>query len=91
MARGYSGQHEDNEAVMEYLTQDAGDLKWMVHRAGIGSNGASKGVLKRSATAFSIGTFQDCAAYSLHTVMDDSAFRTCDFSYYPKKSAAAAV
>lgn len=65
MARSYIGQHEDNEAVMEYLTQEAGDLEWMVHRAGIGSNGSSKGVLERSSTSASIGTFQDVAAYNL--------------------------
>jgi uncharacterized protein len=89
VARGYNGQHEDNEAVMEYLAQDARDIEWMVHRAGIGSDGPSKGILKRSPVAFSVGTFQDCAAYNLHTVMDASAIHTCDFSSYRKDHARA--
>lgn len=82
LARGYIGQHEDNEAVMQYLAEDAGDVEWMVHRAGIGSNGASKGVLQRSATKFSIATFVDCAAYNYRTVQDMEAVHTCDFSRY---------
>ncbi|GAA3614995.1 NAD(P)H-binding protein [Kineosporia mesophila] len=82
VARSFIGQHEDNESVMEYLTHEAGDIEWMVHRAGIGSNGPSKGTLKRSSTAFSIGTFEDVAAYNLHTVMDPSAIHTCDLSTY---------
>ena len=85
VARSYIGQHEDNEAVMEYLTQEAGDIEWMVHRAGIGSNGRSKGVLKRSSTAVSIGTFQDVAAYNLATVADASAIHTCDLSSYRQR------
>ena len=85
VARGYLGQHQDNEAVMQYLTQEAGDIEWMVHRASIGSNGASKGDLVRSSTAFSIGTFEDCAAYNLRTVMDPSAIHTCDLSSYRKR------
>jgi uncharacterized protein len=85
VARGYIGQHEDNEAVMEYLVQEAGDLEWMVHRAGIGSNGPSKGILERSETAFSIATFEDVAAYNLRTVMDSSAVHTCALSAYRKK------
>lgn len=85
VARSYIGQHEDNESVMEYLTHEASDIAWMVHRAGIGSNGASKGILERSATAFSIGTFEDVAAYNLRTVMDPSAVHTCDLSSYRKR------
>lgn len=84
LARGYAGQHEDNEAVMEYLAEEADDLEWMVHRAGIGSNGPSKGVLQRSATKFSVATFVDCAAYNYRTVMDSSAIHTCDLSFYQK-------
>ncbi|RFA12372.1 NmrA family transcriptional regulator [Subtercola boreus] len=82
LARGYDGQHRDNEAVMEYLTNEAPDIEWMVHRAGIGSNGASKGVLERSTRRPSIGTFRDCAAYNLRTVMDAAAIHTSDFSMY---------
>ena len=48
IARGFAGQHADNEAVMEYLVEEAQDIQWVVHRAGIGSDGPSKGVLKRS-------------------------------------------
>jgi putative NADH-flavin reductase len=84
VARSYNGQHEDNEAVMEYLTQEADDIEWMVHRAGIGSNGPSKGVLRRSRTAASIGTFEDVAAYNLGLVTDPSAIHTCDLSSYRK-------
>ncbi|KAK0939227.1 hypothetical protein LTR29_009218 [Friedmanniomyces endolithicus] len=72
LARGYAGQHEDNEAVMEYLATEGNDLEWIVHRAGIGSDGASKGVLERS-KSFSVATFVDCATYSYRLIMDDSA------------------
>ncbi|MCJ1712856.1 NAD(P)-dependent oxidoreductase [Curtobacterium sp. VKM Ac-2922] len=82
IARGYIGQHRDNEAVMRYLTDEAADLEWMVHRAGIGSDGPSKGVLQRSSSAISIGTFRDCADYTLRTVTDASAVHTCDPSHY---------
>ena len=82
IARGYIGQHEDNEAVMRYLTDEAGDIEWMVHRAGIGGDGPSKGALHRSEKAFSVATFRDCAAYALTTVMDATAIHTCDFSSY---------
>jgi nucleoside-diphosphate-sugar epimerase len=82
IARGYLGQHRDNEAVMRYLTEEADDLEWMVHRAGIGSDGPSKGVLHRSRKAISIGTFRDCADYTLRTVMDADAVHTCDPSAY---------
>jgi hypothetical protein len=67
---------------MRYLTDEAGDTVWMVHRAGIGGNGPSKGTLHRSKKTFSIGTFQDCAAYNLATITDASAVHTCDFSFY---------
>lgn len=82
MARGYIGQHEDNEAVMRYLDDEARDVEWMVHRAGIGSDGPSKGVLHRSDTAMSIGTFVDCAAFTLRTVLDDDAVHTVHCSTY---------
>jgi len=82
IAHSYIGQHEDNEAVMRYLDQEARDIEWMVHRAGIGSDGLSKGELHRSPSAISIGTFVDCAAYNLRTLMDDSAVHTCDGSTY---------
>ena len=84
VARSYIGQHEDNEAVMEYLAGQASDLEWMVHRAGIGSNGPSRGVLKRSKSAPSIATFADCATYNYRTLMDPSAIHTCDLSCYQK-------
>jgi nucleoside-diphosphate-sugar epimerase len=82
LARGYDGQHQDNEAVMRYLDDEARDIEWMVHRAGIGSDGPSKGVLHRSATAISIGTFVDCAAFTLRTVLDDDAVHTFHCSTY---------
>lgn len=82
LAHGYLGQHRDNEAVMRYLTDQADDLQWMVHRAGIGGDGPSKGVLQRSRKGISIGTFRDCADYTLRTVMDDTAVHTCDASRY---------
>jgi putative NADH-flavin reductase len=84
LARGYAGQHEDNEAVMEYLSESARDVQWTVHRAGIGSDGPSKGVLERTATRPSVGTFADCAAYNYRIVMDSSAVHTCDLSRYRK-------
>ena len=82
LARAYVGQHEDNEAVMQYLAEEAGDVEWIVHRAGIGGNGPSKGMLQRSSTKFSIATFQDCAAYNYRTVKDATAVHTSDFSHY---------
>lgn len=82
IARGYDGQHQDNEAVMAYLATQATDIEWMVHRAGIGSDGPSKGQLCRSNKNFSIATHQDCAAYSYRLVMDPSAVHTADFSCY---------
>ena len=82
LARGYNGQHEDNEAVMRYLAADAPDIEWIVHRAGIGSDGPSKGTLQRSPTKFSVATFRDCAAYNYRILADGTAIRTCDFSRY---------
>ena len=84
LARGYAGQHEDNEAVMAYLATAANDLEWMVHRAGIGSDGPTKGTLKRSPDKFSVATHRDCAAYNYRTVMDPAAIRTCSLSCYEK-------
>lgn len=85
LARGYAGQHEDNEAVMEYLTAEAGDLEWMVHRAGIGSDGPSKGALQRSTHRVSAATFRDCAEYNYRTVADSGAIHTCDLSCYKRR------
>lgn len=82
IARGYLGQHADNEAVMRYLDQAAQDIAWTVHRAGIGSDGPSRGELRRSSSRISIGTFVDCAAYNLRALFDDSAVHTCDGSAY---------
>lgn len=84
VARGFIGQHEDNEAVMAYLATEANDIEWIVHRAGIGSDGASKGRLQRSGSRFSVATHMDCAAYNYRTVTDTSALRTADFSCYAK-------
>lgn len=84
VARAYIGQHEDNEAVMRYLVDDAMDIEWMVHRAGIGSDGPSKGVLERSSRATSIATFQDCAAYGYRLLSDPTAIHTYDTSSYRK-------
>ena len=84
LPRGYQGQHEDNEAVMAYLATEARDLEWIVHRAGIGSDGASKGTLHRSCTKFSIGTHIDCADYNYRTILDNAAVHTFDLSHYVK-------
>jgi len=85
VARGYIGQHEDNEAVMRYLADDAMDIEWMVHRAGIGSDGPSKGVLERSASRISMATFRDCASYDYQLLSDPAAVHTCDPSSYRKR------
>lgn len=82
LARGYIGQHEDNEAVMRYLADEAMDIEWMVHRAGIGSDGPSKGELQRSNSKVSIATFGDCAAYDYALLSDPTAIHTCDLSRY---------
>jgi putative NADH-flavin reductase len=82
LARGFNGQHLDNEAVMEYLEVEARDIDWVVHRAGIGGDGVSKGRLERSNTQFSVGTFRDCAEYNYRLVFDREAVHTSDFSHY---------
>ncbi len=84
IARSYDGQHRDNEAVMRFLDAEARDLRWVVHRAGIGSDGPSKGRLRRSSWWISIGTFVDCAEYSLRLLADDAAVHTCDGSAYAR-------
>ena len=84
IARSHIGQHEDNEAVMRYLADEAMDIEWMVHRAGIGSDGASKGELERSSRKVSIATFTDCAAYDYRLLSDPTAIHTCDVSSYRK-------
>jgi putative NADH-flavin reductase len=85
VAREYIGQHEDNEAVMQYLAEDATDIEWMVHRAGIGSDGPSKGVLERSSGKISVATFRDCASYNYRLLSDPAAVHTCDLSSYRKR------
>ena len=82
LARSFDGQHRDNEAVMAYFASEANDLEWIVHRAGIFSDGPSKGVLQRSQRKFSVATFRDCADYNYRTVTDDSAVHTADLSHY---------
>lgn len=84
VARSYDGQHRDNEAVMRYLADEAMDLEWMVHRAGIGSDGPSKGVLERTEGTPGIGTFGDCAAYDLRLLDDPTAVHTTSLSAYRK-------
>ena len=82
VARSNIGQHEDNEAVMRYLAEEAMDIEWMVHRAGIGSDGPSKGVLERSSKKISVATFGDCATYNYRLLSDPTAIHTCDLSAY---------
>ncbi|WP_242187787.1 hypothetical protein [Sphingomonas sp. CARO-RG-8B-R24-01] len=82
LARSYIGQHRDNEAVTAFLATEANDLEWIVHRAGISSDGPSRGSLRRSARTFSVATFRDCADYSYRTVTDRAAVHTADFSRY---------
>ena len=82
LARGFAGQHADNEAVMKYLVEEAQDIEWVVHRAGIGSDGPSKGILRRSECKFSVATHLDCAAYNFRALTDDSAIHTCHLSCY---------
>ena len=81
---GLLGQHRDNEAVIEYLTKEAEDIEWMVHRASIISDGSSKGTLLRSKTKNSLATFVDCAMYNYGLLGDSSAIHICDLSYYKK-------
>lgn len=82
LASSFDGQHKDNEAVMAYLAEEAQDIEWMVHRAGIGSDGPSKGTLTRSEKSFSIATHVDCASYSYRLLQDASAIHTADLSWY---------
>lgn len=86
LARSFIGQHRDSEAVMTYLATKANDIEWIVHRAGIFSDGPSKGVLQRSAKTFSVATFRDCADYNYRTVTDVAAVHTADFSVYGNRS-----
>lgn len=86
LARSFIGQHRDNEAVMSYLASEANDLEWIVHRAGIFSDGPSKGILERSAKRFSVATFCDCADYNYRTINDLNAVHTADFSAYDRSS-----
>jgi putative NADH-flavin reductase len=79
---GLLGQHADNEAVVEYLVEEAQDIDWVVHRAALISDGPSKGTLKRSKTRTSLATFRDCAVYNLRILMDGVAIHTCDLSFY---------
>ena len=81
---GLLGQHRDNEAVINYLTEEAKDIEWMVHRASIVSDNPSKGTLSRSKTKNSLATFVDCAMYNYRLLTDVSAIHTCDLSYYQK-------
>lgn len=85
IGRGYEGQHQDNDAVMEYLLKEASDIEWMNHRAGIGGDGPSKGKLQRGINkpAPSIANACDTADYNYRTVMDDAAVHTSDTSRYP--------
>lgn len=84
IARSFGGQHQDHEGVMAYLSEEAPDIEWMVHRAGIGGDGPSKGTLHRSSTKFSVGTHHDCAAYNYRTLREKAAIHTSDFSHYVK-------
>ncbi|OCT13527.1 NmrA family transcriptional regulator [Paenibacillus pectinilyticus] len=79
---GLLGQHKDNEAVIEFLVEEAQDIDWIVHRASIISDGPSKGILKRDRTKVSLVTFEDCARYIYEILKDNSAIHTCDLSYY---------
>lgn len=86
LARSFDGQHKDNEGVMEYLATEAMDIDWIVHRAGIGGDGPSKGVLHRSNKSPSIGTHVDCADYNYRTIMNDpGAIHTSHCSAYGSK------
>ncbi|KXT17830.1 hypothetical protein AC579_5337 [Pseudocercospora musae] len=82
VARSFIGQHEDNEAVMEFLHKECGDMEWIVHLAGISGDGETKGRLKRNKEKFSIGNHRDCADFSLRVIEDDEAVRGWWFSRY---------
>lgn len=84
VARSFAGQHEDNEAVMRYLADHAPDIDWVVHRAGIRTDGPSKGILQRSQRRVSMAPFRDVAAYNHQLLTDDAAIHTCDLSAYPR-------
>ncbi|KAI8617211.1 NmrA family protein [Chytriomyces sp. MP71] len=82
---GLIGQHEDNEAVIQYLHSEAQDIEWSVHRAAVTSDNPSKGTLRRSVNdEYSIGTFVDIASYNYAIVQDASAIHTADLSVYDK-------
>jgi hypothetical protein len=66
----------------ESLHQSPNDLEWIVHRAGIYSDGPSKGSLQRSKRNLSVATFRDCADYNYRTVTDSTAVHTADLSHY---------
>jgi phosphatidylserine/phosphatidylglycerophosphate/cardiolipin synthase-like enzyme len=61
LARSSTGQHRDTGAVMAKPATQAGDHVWIVHRAGILSDGPSRGMFQRSASGFSAPTLRDCA------------------------------
>ncbi len=85
IARPYLGQHRDNEAVMRYLSDEARDLEWMVHRAGLRPGEGSRGVLQRSDRFISVASFEDCADYSLRLITGDDGVHTCSGSRYAKR------
>jgi hypothetical protein len=66
--------------VIEYLVEEAQDVDWIVHRAGIISDGSSKGILKRDRTKFSLATHVDIAKYNFQIINDDSAIHSYDLS-----------
>jgi hypothetical protein len=78
----HRGQHQDNEAVMEYLATDGNDMEWIVHRAGIGGDGPTKGRLVMSTGNPSVGTHVDCADYNYRMLLDETVARRCDISHY---------
>jgi putative NADH-flavin reductase len=82
VGRAFLGQHKDNAAVMRYLADEAKDIEWIVHRAAINSDSASKGKLVRSRGKLSVATFVDTAEYNLRILNDDSAIHTSDVSVY---------
>lgn len=84
IASSFEGQHKDNDAVHKWLYKEASDIEWMGHRAGIGGDGPTKGVLQRAPKGArpSIASHIDCAEYSYRLVRDASAIHTTDFSRY---------
>jgi hypothetical protein len=79
---GLLGQHRDNEAVIAYLVEEVNDIEWMVHRASLYGDSASKGILKRSTTRFNVAPFIDCAMYNYQSLSDPSGIHIYDLSYY---------